>query len=517
MSGPQPVFSGRNNNQMETPPGLRYQTRRMTWGVMGGPLQADVDATGSPVRLWQLVELLRCPVEIWDKYGYAWWGYVDGVTVRLTGTEFGFYLDKMYNRVAVTYSYITPGTQIVGQRKTTAWVNDAASIAMYGTKEYLSSEGGMSNAAAIALRDALLAQFSRPGGIPSLKGRSQGMTATIQCRGWWNTLGWKYARVDPVTAVSYTTTSATEQAVGSANSNSKVMQQVKIGTKSVNVLQLQVYARKQGSPTDNFSLAVYALDGSGNPTGSALASGTAAGSEMSSSLGWVAVTVSEKELAANTLYGLQVSRSGSVDASNYYVVNVNTGLGYADGVFRIYNGSNWAARSPNADMPFQVQVNNNVSITQQIADLITNFGQFFSGVTLESTTTVAQGSYQAGDTNARQVAEDLLKIGGPNGRRLMAHVTRERRVVITEEPAIPTNFPYSVDREGNIYENERRMTEIRPPIGQWVRIREIPGGMAATLTSLDYQFVEGAEWTPGGGLKIAPRGQPSPEEFGRLQ
>ncbi len=513
---PQPNFRTRNFDTMEQLAGLQYGVSRCSWSVNGGPDQADIEVEGSDQRLWLLPELLRCGVDLWEaRSGYFWWGYVESVTLQFGALEVGFKLDTLRNRVAVAYSYITPGTNTVGMRKTTEWIEDPESIAVYGYHELVEQRAGMNDEAANALRNALFEQKRRPGGIPNLWSRKgvEG-SATLQCRGYWFAMDWRYANVPAVTAISYQTTSATEQAVGAGTSTQRVMQQFRTGQQAVNVVQLMIYGRKQGSPGDNLIVAIYALDGSGNPTGGALGSGSIAGTSLSASLGWITVPLSnEKELKPDTLYGLQVNRSGAVSGTDYYVVNVNTDLGYSDGVFRIYSGT-WAGRTPDADLPFQVQVNNKVSTTQQISDLVQNFGQIFTSTIAEIESGVSQGSYQDGDTTALQVVEGLLKVGGPNNRRLLVSVTRDRRVILTEEPAAPDQPIFSIDSENQIWEGERQVTEIEPPLGQWVRLRNSAYAPSTiSLTSLESQFVEGAEWTPEGGMQIQFRGQPSISEL----
>lgn len=530
MSELRVYFDDRTFNPIDLP-SVTLRVNSMGWHVMGGCLESLIMAFGEASQVQRFLEFLRFGVKIRDESGRAvWWGYVHSVRVRVRGMEIGVTLDSMINAAAVAYSYVQPGTTSVGARRTTSWATDADSIAEYGRKEFLSSMDGMTAAAAAARRDAILAAFHWPGGdtarieMPRGRLRESGAadshSATINCRGWWDTLGWRYASWPSVVGPSYKTTSTTEQAVGSASSNQRVMQQVYTGSQAVNVLDLAVYARKQGSPTDDFTLALYALDSSGNPTGSPLGSVSLGGASMGTSLGWVRLALfSSVKLSANTRYGLQVSRSGAVNGTNYFVVNVNTALGYSGGVLRIYNGSAWAKRSPDADMPFQLYVDNQVESTEQIRDLATAYGEFITAVDIREGSGLSLPSYRDGDTLAIDEITALLESGGANGRRLLAMVDENRRLVIAEEPAY-TTMDLWIDRDGIVHDAMgQKWPEHLNPCGHWCYARDV---LSANV-NLNYlndptlQFIEGATWRADQGLTPLWRGQPSIEDMFKIR
>jgi hypothetical protein len=527
-----PYFQQRDFSAQLPLEGIKWQVNSMRWSAIGGCVEASVTAFGPVEALWEIIEMLRCPVKIKDEMARdIWWGYVDEVQVRVGALEIGATLASMNNAVAVAYSFVQPGTQTVGQRKTTAWATNAESITEYGRKEFLSSQGGLSTAAAEAKRAAILASrkwpqgITNPFGLPRSRvkysGAEESQSATILLKGWYNTLSWRYASWASVVGVSYQTTSATEQAVGSSSSNTKVMQQAKVGTQAVNLLSVSVYARKQGSPVDNFTVGVYALDGSGNPTGSALGSVTLAGGSMTGSLAWYKLTLStEAALAAGVTYGIQVSRSGAADGTNYYVVNVNTGLGYANGVFKINtSGSTWAARSPDADMPFILWVNNNVESTTQIHDLAVGYGVFLTGVVIDAGSGVILPSYRDGDTLVLDEIKELLECGGINGRRLLACVDAQRVLRIWEEPA-STVADYRLNRYGELLDKLLTpVDEVTPPVGVWVRLWDvIPGNVdVSKLNTPELQFIESVSWSEGNGVQLQFRGQPSIEEMFKIK
>lgn len=504
------------------PKDIGFSVNSLEWSVYGGCKQATITASGTVLGLWDLLEYLRCPIKIFDKQGTRiWWGYVHEVKVKIGGMEVGISIKNMANAVAVAYSYVRPGTNTVGQRKTTTYLTDTDSITEFGRKEFLSSQGGMSQAAANARRAAILASSKYPHPVinafgASRKTKATQRSATITCRGWWDTLEWRMATIASVVGPNYSSTTSTEQNIGSASTDTKVFQQVLIGTKSVNVIHVSAYVRKQGTPTDNLQYSIYALDSSGLPTGSALASASIGGASVSASLGWVKLALtSEVELKANTKYGLQLSRSGAASGTNYFVVNVNTDLGYTDGFFRIWNGSAWVARSTDADMPFILYVDNKIQSTQQIKDLESLFGEFLTGVIVDADSGVILPSYRDGDTTVLQEILDLMASGGVNGRRLLADVTPERLLHIYEEPA-STTVEHFLDSSGKIRSTSTRpVPDYLPPVGKWVKLTDIIPVTVdlSRMINPTLQFMDGAIYDTKSGLRPQFRGQNTPDDL----
>lgn len=186
------VWTNRTGRGLATPPGLAVLPKRYRWSALGGPVLAEIEVTGRPLDLWRLVGWLRYGVEIRNPLQRpVWWGYVAEIAVQVGAIQVGVSLDTLYNRVAVVYSYVEPGSQTVGTRQTTAWAQDDASVAEYGVKEHRASVDGATAAQAENTRDILLAQHRLPLPVPDVAG-SDKLRATLTCRGWWETLRWRY-------------------------------------------------------------------------------------------------------------------------------------------------------------------------------------------------------------------------------------------------------------------------------------------------------------------------------------
>ncbi len=512
-------------------PEINYQVTSMRWDAVGGCAEASITCYGPEQDLWEMIELLRCPVEIRNETGRAaWWGYVNEVQVRVGAIEIGVTLDSMKNKVAVAYSYIQPGTQTVGQRKTTSWSTDSDSVTEYGTKEFLSSQSGLSTAAAEAMRAAILAAqrypqgtinpFGTPRGRARYSGSEDSQSATLTCKGWWNTLGWRYASIAAATGPSYTSTSATEYNLGSATTNMKIMEVISLGGRSYNALGLSVYAKKHGSPADNLVLAIYEADDNDVPVGSAKASVSIPGGDITTSLAWVSGTFStETNLDPAKDYCIHVTRSGAADANNYYIINVNESLGYTSGIMKIYNGTAWVARNPDADMPFSMSVNNNLQSTYIIRELAENFGEFITAVDIEVESGISVPSYRDGDTLVLDEILEMLEVGGVNNRRLLASVDIDRRLWVWEEPA-NTAVNYRINRYGELLDRlYSPVDEYAPPVGVWCLLHDVIPASAdvSKLNAPELQFIEGATWSEDNGLLLQFRGQPSIDDLFKIE
>ncbi|MBI1296660.1 hypothetical protein GC175_17025 [bacterium] len=152
---------------------------------------AQVEVIGGKDVLWEILSWLRCPLIIYNsKQMPVWWGYVSEASVINDQIEHRVSIDEMVNRIAVAYSYVAPGSQDVGTRKTTAWVQDDTSVSAYGAKELLLSISGASDEQAENIRDETLTQKRYPQVVSSATNRPNG--GTLLARGWWSTLDWRY-------------------------------------------------------------------------------------------------------------------------------------------------------------------------------------------------------------------------------------------------------------------------------------------------------------------------------------
>lgn len=404
------------------------RVRRVSWAARGGPEEAELEASLPEAERAGWFDALRCPVELYDERGVrTWWGYVHTVRACGGGAWLEASLDSLANRIWAVYNPARTGSSSAGARRTTAPVEDFASQALYGIKEKRLALAPASETQAAALCSTGLEQ-SR---LPELSLiAAQASALRIFCKGWWQTLDWRYFSCGLTASLGYTSLGAARQPVMAA----RLAQQISTSAQSVRVLQVSLVANRVGSPADALRAALYSLDAGGQPD-TLLSGGSLSGALLAASAAWVTIPLSsEVELRAGGRFALVISRTGAADTANYYEVNVNEACGYAGGALRLWNGSAWAARSPDADLVFTLGVNNQVETTTQIADIAASCGQFFTGTEILTPSAVFSPSYRSGERTALAEIQDLLDCGGPNGRRLIASVDANRRLLVREAP-----------------------------------------------------------------------------------
>lgn len=353
--------------------GLTLLPRSYTFLDEGGPEQAQIDVTGGREDLWELVELLRCPVEILDEDSeVVWWGFLSQAEIHDGAMVDAVSLEGMYNRLALAYTETTPGVSTPGDRATTAWSQDEDSVTTYGTRENLLSRPQATPLEAANALAYELAQRKYPIPVTTVSSSlADPPFGKLVCRGWWDTLGWTYysraggLEQNANTQGSLNLGGATEtvvgtshviidgwQAFGNVAATEKLTMTFSLAG-DMTLTDLAVRLQKINAPTDDVLLKLYD-DAAGDP-GSLLATATVSLSGIPAALAWVTETLDTPYAAtASTTYHLFIERSGSLDATNYFVVSVDEGLGYSGGQFKIWNGSAWVARSPNADLTFRV-------------------------------------------------------------------------------------------------------------------------------------------------------------------
>lgn len=184
-----PVFFDHDDN----PVGAPVLDWSLTWDshkALGGFDQANLVATGSWERLWELRRLLGRFVTVYDDIGdIIWCGLVESIYWQKGVKYRGLSLRDMANRVAVAYTVdgVTGYT-----RATTDWVENTESVNHYGRKELLVTASDVNAAAAAAKAVNELAQRSKPLASFEATDGQGAPSATLACIGLHHTLDWQY-------------------------------------------------------------------------------------------------------------------------------------------------------------------------------------------------------------------------------------------------------------------------------------------------------------------------------------
>lgn len=477
------VFEGREFARISQPP-VRLQLERMVWTAFGGAERAQVRACGSPASLEGLTYWLRCPVVIYNQLDTpVWWGFLNEVSVFGETGAVSTSLEGTANRVAVYHSSLAPLDQ-PAESCLTAWADDTLSQARYGVMEKIIRRAHVDEVHALQLRDLSLAQLKDPQVRLHLQPEGQSGQALLDCRGWMQTLAWKTWQTQ-AGMIANTVGQDGTQVLGDYLSNARLAQSILHGI-ALNINSVDVRVRRQGSPTDNLTLSVQA-DSGGQPSGFDMRSASLAGSSLEDErFPWVRFNFAKPvSLAANTPYWLVLSRSGSYASGNYYVFGVDAGLSYLDGTFRIYNASisAWVPRSPACDLVFRVLGVRETS--QQLADIYAESSQFFTGLELRASSGVFTPPYAVGMGSCLAEFERLLRLGTVNNLLMTAHVTPERRLVVSEQPEQGVRDHF-VDAQGRYYDSYGNL--LLPgvlPVGEWVRVK---GSRSPAVFMTEKQF-----------------------------
>lgn len=496
-----PVFYKRDFSAPLVFPDVKLIPDTYSHAAQGGPDKARVSAFGQENAVWEMLEWLRAPVEFQDwRAERVWWGYLSGITVKIGAIELGLTLDAMSNRLAIAYT----GQGGMQGRQTTAWAQDNQSVTAYGTKELLESLSNASLESAENFRDALLEELRYP--VPKIEIRAAGqLSAVLDFRGWFDTLGWQYY-AQPAGEVGNIEIGQGLQSFGNAAGSEKLAQSFQIDT-AWSASMLAVNIKTEGAPADNV-IAEICADSAGAP-GSVLGTATIPAAGISMYVNWTwADLAAAVSLAAAATYWLVLRRSGSLDAVNFYKWNVNEELSYPDGVFRVYNGSSWIARTPDADANFQIA--GVQETTAQIEAMATAAGQFLTGVRIEDASEVSSPQYRDGDTTAMTEIMALLKNGTSNGRRLLAQVNADRVLRVYEEPAYDAYTPdYFINGKGKLSDKwNNRILDHTCPVAGWCQLRDIipPTLDVSKMADASRFFIERSEYRVSSmGLSVEPR------------
>jgi len=121
------------------------------------------------------------------------------------------------------------------------------------------------------------------------------------------------------------------------------------------ISQISLYIKKNGTPSD--ATIRITADSSGKPSTSSLTTGTLSAANVTTSYGWVNITLSPNvTLSTSTTYWLVID--ANVNALNYYILGANSAQ-YANGLAKLgqYGTTTWNNTSPSGlDAFFKVNI-----------------------------------------------------------------------------------------------------------------------------------------------------------------
>ncbi len=473
---------------------LEWQLNTFSTGE-GGPRECSITGYGTVMDLFEMLEALRCQVRVYDSEGFvAWYGMVEEVQVRIDSIEVSVSLRYMYNKIAVEFNNIVPGSSALGDNVLTDWATEQDSIDEYGTKELKMQMNDATLTQAEGLRDRMLEDRKFPVADWYYSGSQASMSCTLLCVGYRQTLDWEYYEyLDGY--VAYPDSGEGVQALGQNSGNQGLAQSFQLaGTLEWSTVAVRVKVRKQGSPTDNLRLDLCS-DSSGDP-GTSLAYSEVAGTGLPTDYNWLEFDLSARvPLSQATTYWLKLTRSGSTDSDNYYMIDVNQELGYTDGVLRIYDGSDWDPRDPDADLMFEVL--GEMETTEQL-ELMANEAQFIGDIEVLTDSGMYGCPYRDGSYTILSDMTDLIKAGTSNYRKIWTWIDIDRSLTIDEEPEKPSYdvLKYFLTSKGQLLTSDEAVVPIwRAPVGDWAAIDVVPLNVDTSfIADPRMVFIEGFDY-----------------------
>ncbi len=492
-----PVFRARGFADCAQPVGRGFAVESCSWAAEGGPREAVLTAmipqSGNRTDLAQLISLIGCPVELWTAAGgKAWWGLAWEVELQDGAARVVISLDDMTNRVQVAYGDLQPESLGAGKRNTTGWVDDIYSQTLLGVKESQLDLSLATQSQAEAWRAAELLKRSKLQ-VRAGFGVANALTRiTLRCRGWWETMAWRYYNSPAGMIQNVVTEPQILQDCGYTGFE-QIAQSftVPAGGWKPDVVWLSM--RKMGAPAFGIWVNIHA-DNAGVP--GAQISGSLG--YLSSSLsinnpGWVPVyTYLPPVLQSGLTYWFVMLDGGVKTGSRYYRVLMDQASAYGGGSVKYWNGAAWVVYG-GYDMQFRIA--GTMETTEQIraAAAVGFGGQFLSGVMVNQASGIFTNPYRAGDRTALDEIRQHLKAGTSGGVELLGMISAERRLVVSAKPEASTAF-YKVGKDGVI-----RLSggQTAPPGVSLAGVWAVLDAPWASIAGGNRVYLDAVEWRDG--------------------
>ena len=257
---------------------------------------------------------------------------------------------------------------------------------------------------------------------------------------------------------------------------------------------------KVGSPVDSLNVEVQS-DSAGSPSGTVLASCTIAAGSISSTAGeyWIDA-LSNPTLSAGSNYWLVVKRTGALDALNYYLISMDTPV-YAS--CKAWNGATWVSQPQGQYLPFRVWGWEDT--LAQLSRILTDCGQFFTGVDIQLTSGIKTNQYRDGDSTALDEALALIETGSSSGGRYTVTVDRDRVVHVVAEAAASESVDILVTRSLMRYAAGGVRVNEEMPVAEWMLIDKAPMHLN-NVYGLSPQFFDAVEYdVESDALSLTPK------------
>ena len=489
-------FLNRDFTERASYPWRKVELESLSKSAIGGPKNASLRIEGSADSLWELAEMMRAPVNIWDKTRSkkVWWGYLSRATLHIDDVRRKVDMRHMANRVSVAYT-------LNNTRETTTFTADTDSVNEFGKKEIRLSAGEMTDTQAQNYRGTMLAQRKYPSISVPLASSGGRNFAQVRCRGWWDTLSWQYYDNDAGKEEYMDLDSFPGRTVQKQGDGRPRLAQSFTNSSGSNwdVNKIYIRARKveEGIGVSD-ALEVYLYDDSAGEPGSSQANASVTAANIDTFSDWIEFELNTTvTLTSGSTYWIVVQNETypSVDKNDYFYIDGNSSEGYVNGRLLLYNvnSSSWEAWSQPCDINFRV-VGEEVTTTQ-VSNIVSDAGEFLIGTNIIDASGLSTNPYREGDNTARFEIEKLLEYGTTNDLRLLARVLDNYKLEVYEEPE-KFEDDYILGNDGVRDPEGNVVLPQDCPVGVWMRYRDAMPGHVNTnrLSNASHVFVEEAEY-----------------------
>jgi hypothetical protein len=263
-----------------------------------------------------------------------------------------------------------------------------------------------------------------------------------------------------------------------------------------------INCKKVGTPTDNLVLQLCTASGIGNYT--VIETITIAGANISTEYNNIRFNLAgTTTLNYGTNYALVISRSGSDNESNFFSVGIDEGMKYTRGFMYLYNGSTWALRTTNAQLPFQIW--GKLPIETQISNILTEIGQFIPTFEISASGQSSE-QYIEKEELADSKIKNLMELGTSTNKRYLSTTQPTRHIRFYPEPTLNSSvINYTLMTSSKIVNKTQQ--KIEPGLlifGEFIKL-DSKLAMQDSLASISTFFVEESEFNINGNLKLTPR------------
>lgn len=293
-------------------------------------------------------------------------------------------------------------------------------------------------------------------------------------------------------------------------------------TGSFTVGEIIIRVRKIGAPATGVVVGIY-TDTAGD-VGAQIEAVTVSASDISDELGdTLFAALNTTTLTFGTVYHLVAEVFGSGDSpTDYYMVDVEEAgedgvAPYADGVLKLWTGTQWTARIPNASLAFQIW--GHQTTTQQLVEVVSAAGQFGLSVSVRNSSSLPKRQYRAGKYDALNEFDDLLEAGTSGAKRMVVKPQiGSRTLVIEQEPAVDSIRDLVWRDDDKLYWPTGAPFEpgVLVP-GRWVTLADVPVSVSR-LARISPMFVEKDSYNAESDThELDPRGARSVWDLGKIK